>query len=412
MSFAVVDFETTGILPSYHHRVVEIGVTHIEDDGTISMRWETLVNPERDLGPQRIHGIRAADILDAPRFSDIAAEFAELLQGRVFAAHNASFDLRFLLAEFERAGYWLEGGIPHVCTMRLGSQFGLGGSCSLSRACSTYGIDLGHAHSAGADSLAAARLLAAYHSASATRPEWLDYWHQTAESGRRYSYPSARRTGVPVKVRGEAIVGPASFLERISVDAVRESVDGAAAEYTALLDQCLIDSFLSVSEATQLADVAVELGLTRGEVDGIHREFLVELERRAWSDGVLTADEKADLRTVGAMLGLDTEAIDAAADDVAPAGGRDPSAPRFELVRGDMVVLTGEMRRERSAWEADLRECGFVPHPSITKNVKLVVAADPDSLSGKARKARDYGIPIVGEQWLADMLSSQNHKRL
>ncbi|HCM50934.1 MAG TPA: hypothetical protein DIS91_10455, partial [Microbacterium sp.] len=36
--------------------------------------------------------------------------------------------------------------------------------------------------------------------------------------------------------------------------------------------------------------------------------------------------------------------------------------------------------------------------------VRLVVAADPDSLSGKARKARDYGIPIVGEAWLIDTL--------
>ena len=32
---------------------------------------------------------------------------------------------------------------------------------------------------------------------------------------------------------------------------------------------------------------------------------------------------------------------------------------------------------------------------------RLLVAADPDSLSGKARKARDYGIPIVGEAALA-----------
>ncbi|MEF2254696.1 BRCT domain-containing protein [Microbacterium schleiferi] len=36
----------------------------------------------------------------------------------------------------------------------------------------------------------------------------------------------------------------------------------------------------------------------------------------------------------------------------------------------------------------------------MTKKVRLVVAADPDSLSGKAPKARDYGIPIVGEEWL------------
>jgi len=30
MPYAVVDFETTGILPSYHHRVVEIGVAHVD----------------------------------------------------------------------------------------------------------------------------------------------------------------------------------------------------------------------------------------------------------------------------------------------------------------------------------------------------------------------------------------------
>ena len=44
---------------------------------------------------------------------------------------------------------------------------------------------------------------------------------------------------------------------------------------------------------------------------------------------------------------------------------------------------------------------GFAPKCALTKKVTLLVAADPDSLSGKARKARDYGIPIVGEAALA-----------
>lgn len=411
MSFAVVDFETTGILPSYHHRVVEIGVTHVEDDGTISLRWETLINPERDLGPQRIHGIHAADVLDAPTFGDIAAEFAELLQGRVFAAHNASFDLRFLQAEFERAGYWLDGGTPHVCTMTLGSRFGLGGSCSLSHACTTYGIEIGHAHSAGADSFAAARLLAALRAESSTRPEWLDYWQQIAESARIYSYPAGRRTGVAVKVRSDAGALPVSFLERISMDAERPRVEGAGAQYVALLDRCLIDGLISVSEGAQLAEVATELGLTRDAVDEIHRDYFVELERRAWADGVLTGDERATLRTVGVLLELNDAAVAAAVDDVAPAAGESQPISRFELSPGDLVVLTGEMLRERSAWEADLREIGVVPHPSVTKKVKLVVAADPDSLSGKAKKARDYGIPIVGERWLEELLSSRTGTR-
>lgn len=34
----------------------------------------------------------------------------------------------------------------------------------------------------------------------------------------------------------------------------------------------------------------------------------------------------------------------------------------------------------------------------LTRRTKLLVAADPDSLSGKAKKARDYAVPIVNEQ--------------
>ena len=76
-----------------------------------------------------------------------------------------------------------------------------------------------------------------------------------------------------------------------------------------------------------------------------------------------------------------------------------------ELVAGDYIVLTGDMLRPRDEWHGELQTRGFVPWAAVTKKVKLVAAADPDSLSGKARKARDYGIPIVGEQGLADLLA-------
>lgn len=403
MSFAVVDFETTGILPSYHHRVVEIGVTHVEDDGTITARWETLVNPERDLGPQNIHGIRAADILDAPVFADIASEFADLLRGRVFAAHNATFDLRFLHAEFERAGYWLHADTPSVCTMALGSSFGLGSSCSLAHACVTCSIEPGLSHSAGSDSYATAQLLSHYQRTSSTWPGWAEYWQRTAETGRVHTYPMGRRTSATVKLRAAASVTPVSFLERISTESVREAVDGAAAQYTALLDRCLLDGIISVSEGAQLGAVATELGLTRTAVQSIHRNYFVELERRAWADGVLTEDEKADLRAVGALLQLDESDLAAAVDDVRPDVDV-PGSEAFALAAGDMVVLTGDMLCAREVWEAELRDRGYLPHPTVTKKVKLVVAADPDSLSGKAKKARDYGIPIVSEDGLAKLL--------
>lgn len=405
MAFAVVDFETTGILPSYHHRVVEIGVTHIDDDGTITGRWETLVNPERDLGPQRIHGIRAADILDAPVFSDIAGEFAEMLRGRVFAAHNAPFDLRFLQAEFERAGHGFAGGLPSLCTMSLGRDFGLGGSTSLLNACAAYGIAHTRAHTAGDDSFAAAQLLSAYQLTSSTWPGWSEFWEHTAREGRMYSYPATSSSGVVWKARVDIPGDPPSFLELISTDAVRESVDGGAAQYLALLDRCLLDGYISAEEGKQLAAVAHELGLTRATIDALHQDYFVDLERRAWADGVLTEDEKADLRAVGSLLQLSESAIAVAVDDVRPDAAEE--SERFVLRAGALVVLTGEMTRPRAEWEAELREHGFVLHGAITKKVALVAAADPDSLSGKAKKARDYGIPIVSESGLRRLLDNQ-----
>lgn len=55
------------------------------------------------------------------------------------------------------------------------------------------------------------------------------------------------------------------------------------------------------------------------------------------------------------------------------------------------------MRTSREAWTQRLTQAGFVVHPAVTKKVDLVMAEDEDSLSGKARKARKYGIPILSE---------------
>ena len=86
------------------------------------------------------------------------------------------------------------------------------------------------------------------------------------------------------------------------------------------------------------------------------------------------------------------------ADD---ATGFNPPLPKdFRLHVGDKIVLTGSMRQRRSDWEAELESMGLEVRPSVTKQVRLVVAADPYSESTKARKACDYGIPIVAEHWL------------
>jgi DNA polymerase-3 subunit epsilon len=51
------------------------------------------------------------------------------------------------------------------------------------------------------------------------------------------------------------------------------------------------------------------------------------------------------------------------------------------------------------------RRSGFRVSGSVTKKVDLLVAADPETLSGKAVKARRYGIPIMSEREFWQRLS-------
>lgn len=405
MPFAVLDFETTGIHPAQQHRVVEVGIVHVEDDGTVTNRWETLINPQRDLGPQSIHGVRAAEVLDAPLFSDIVGDLVNVLAGRTLVAHNLSFDLRFLNAEFARAGHPLDDALPGLCTMQLGNSFGLGGSTSLAHACGSFGIDVGRAHSAGDDAQATAHLLAAYRLATERDRAWRKVWKQHAHEAKRYTYPRVTSTGVVWQHRRTVDEPDPMFLERIAHTVERETGPGADSDYLALLDRCLLDGFISVSEGNELANVAHELGLDRGAASRLHERYLADVGIAAWADGILTEDERTQLVAVGRALHLSTDSIEAAlAQPPTPVITAEPDYDRFTLAPGALVVLTGEMSRMRSEWEEILTRQGYGTHPNITKKVALLAAADPDTLSGKARQARKYGIPIVGEAGLAQLV--------
>jgi len=56
--FAVVDVETTGLFPA-RDRVVEVAVVHLDPDARVTGEFSTLIDPRRDVGPTRIHGISA-----------------------------------------------------------------------------------------------------------------------------------------------------------------------------------------------------------------------------------------------------------------------------------------------------------------------------------------------------------------
>jgi DNA polymerase III subunit epsilon len=160
LPYAVVDVETTGGSFQRGHRVTEVAVILVEE-GRITDRFESLVNPERPIPPriQALTGITDEMVAGAPSFESVAAEVADRLRDRIFVAHNVSFDWGFVSGELEAT----LGGTPvgdRLCTVRMGRLLVPGlRSYSLDPLTRHFGIRIDGRHRAGGDALATAHLL-------------------------------------------------------------------------------------------------------------------------------------------------------------------------------------------------------------------------------------------------------------
>lgn len=172
--YVVVDVETTGFSPGRGDRVVEIAMVRVSEDGAVEAEWTTLVNPLRDVGPTRVHGIRASDVVGAPTFRQIAPAVLGELERRTLVAHNAAFDFRFLHAELAAAGHPVDAAHPRLCTMQWSTSFLQAPSRRLADCCAAAGITNARAHSALGDARATAALLAHYIAASRGAVPWQD----------------------------------------------------------------------------------------------------------------------------------------------------------------------------------------------------------------------------------------------
>lgn len=116
-NFTIVDVETTGG-SAYFSRVIEIGILRV-DRGEITEKFKSLINPGVAV-PEFITdltGITDKLVKKAPTFEEIAEDIFPLFEDSIFVAHNASFDYKFLGAEFGRANLMFT--MDTLCTVRL-----------------------------------------------------------------------------------------------------------------------------------------------------------------------------------------------------------------------------------------------------------------------------------------------------
>jgi DNA polymerase III epsilon subunit-like protein len=157
--YAVVDVETSGFQPPVAE-IVEVAIVHVDVTGQVTGSWDSLIRPEGGVGATRVHGITRDMVTRAPRFADIGTELHALLADRIVAAHNLTFDAKFLVSQFAGIGIHAPEIAGGACTLRTSQRLLPGPSYKLLDCCEAVGIDLIDAHSALGDALATARLLA------------------------------------------------------------------------------------------------------------------------------------------------------------------------------------------------------------------------------------------------------------
>jgi len=398
----VIDVETTGLNPYRYDRVVEVAAVLVLPGQGITAELTTLVNPERDVGPTSIHGLTASDIINAPRFADIAAPLAEVLgSSAVLVGHNVRFDVSFLQAEYRQVGVEM----PPYTTL---DTMALAGGGTLAACCAEYGVKYdGRAHAALHDARAAASLLQKMllqnpglltQCASCNPPLWPTL---PTPYGSLFPRGSVESTSPSVPSYVQRLA------ERLSVGSADASQPEGERDYRALLWRALEDGRISEFEGESLVDVATHWGLSFDRVKAIHLDYLSPLARAAWADRCITDTERREIHSAARLLGFGTLSDEQLRDllhtfesssvaDACPTAAKDWT--------GKTVCFTGEcgccirgqlISRERAEQFAAAK--GLRVLPSVTKKLDLLVVADPNTLSGKAKKARLYGIRIVHE---------------
>ncbi len=104
-TIVVLDFETSGISPDHGDRAIEIGAVMLRQ-GEVVDRFQSLMNPGVRVNSfiESYTGISNQMVQSAPRADKVMRDFARFIGDRPLVAHNASFDRRFLDAEFRRIG--------------------------------------------------------------------------------------------------------------------------------------------------------------------------------------------------------------------------------------------------------------------------------------------------------------------
>ncbi len=148
-TFAVVDFETTGLSPHDGDRAIEIGISLFSGGREIDT-FASLINPGMRIPAfiTQLTGISNSMVASAPSAREVFQNASTFIGDAHLVAHNASFDRKFWRQELLRE-LGIECNRDFVCTLMLARRiFQSFPSHRLGEIARVLGIDTGRSHRA------------------------------------------------------------------------------------------------------------------------------------------------------------------------------------------------------------------------------------------------------------------------
>lgn len=379
LEYVAFDVETTGF--NKNDRIVEIGFVTFKN-GELLEEWSTLLNPQRDVGKSNIHGITASMVSTAPLFEEVVNDIFRIINGKVLVAHQFSFDARMLAQELNRLD--IDGNLGKgFCTLIASRNLLPGTGDSLAATCEALGVQGLDAHSALGD----ARMT-------------MQIFQKLSDDGQEV---------IPTSVSYDKSLNPARVLQRTAFKKVPDDAlerikaftkkvpfptsDEKFVAYLLLLNMAMQDLVISKEEEAELNHWAEDLGVSSSQVQILHQGYLDSFIQAALRDGVITLQEREMIELVARALCLPV---------VIPDSPQLIQANEDSLSVGKRVCFTGEAfgfsgnTIQRSDLEALAAKVGLHPVKDVTKKgCDILVAADEATMSGKAKKAKEWGIPVI-----------------
>lgn len=139
-----LDTETTG-LDEKKERVIEIGIIEVVDGEMTGNYYHAIINPLKKISSfiEKLTGISNETVSDKPTFIDIYDTLIDFIgDDYIIFAHNSSFDMKMLNAEFKRMGKPIITMDKWVDTIKISKQLKPARSHSLDAICKREKVSL------------------------------------------------------------------------------------------------------------------------------------------------------------------------------------------------------------------------------------------------------------------------------